>query len=243
MIHLKVDDVTRFHRSFLGVNVQFIESGRNHLRTLGVVELTHSHTAECLQKVIMEILEVFEIEIGNLYSFTTDNGANMVKLAKLLIVAQKNVDIDDNTHALDDSIGHDAESNSSDTDDEEVDQDTHSSFEDESHTEMIHIDHSKKISLSSDDGEYICNIRCAAHTLQLAVHDALRNDLASQGTIAKVRQAARILRTPKLERMVAEYLKKEGKPADFLSRPITDNVIRWHSTLSLLELVIPYKDF
>lgn len=89
MIHLKVDGVTRFHRGFFGTNIQFVENGRIQLRTLGVVELKLSHTAKYLQQVILDTLKIFEIEITNIYSFTTDNGSNMIKLAELLIMSQQ----------------------------------------------------------------------------------------------------------------------------------------------------------
>jgi len=44
LISLKVDAVTRMNRSFLGINLQYIVDDFIKLRTIGLVELTESHT-------------------------------------------------------------------------------------------------------------------------------------------------------------------------------------------------------
>lgn len=44
IISLKVDAVTRLNRSFLGINIQYIMNEIIVLRTIGLVELTESHT-------------------------------------------------------------------------------------------------------------------------------------------------------------------------------------------------------
>lgn len=44
LISLKLDAVTRLNRSFLGVNMQYILEDSIKLRTLGLIELTESHT-------------------------------------------------------------------------------------------------------------------------------------------------------------------------------------------------------
>jgi len=46
LISLKLDAVTRLNRSFLGVNMQYIVDDSIQLRTLGLIELTESHTGE-----------------------------------------------------------------------------------------------------------------------------------------------------------------------------------------------------
>jgi len=44
LISLKIDAVTRLNRSFLGLNIQYIDNEFIQLRTIGLVELTESHT-------------------------------------------------------------------------------------------------------------------------------------------------------------------------------------------------------
>lgn len=46
LISLKIDAVTRLNRSFLGLNIQYITNECIQLRTIGLVELTESHTGD-----------------------------------------------------------------------------------------------------------------------------------------------------------------------------------------------------
>lgn len=46
LISLKLDAVTRLNRSFLGVNMLYIVDDSIQLRTLGLIELTESHTGK-----------------------------------------------------------------------------------------------------------------------------------------------------------------------------------------------------
>jgi len=46
LISLKLDAVTRLNRSFLGVNMQYIVENSIKLKTLGLIELTESHTGK-----------------------------------------------------------------------------------------------------------------------------------------------------------------------------------------------------
>lgn len=83
-VSLKVDAATRLDRGFLGINVQFLEAGIIHMRTLGIIELTERHSSEYLQETIEKVLKIYDFDIANIYSFTSDNGATMVKLGRLL---------------------------------------------------------------------------------------------------------------------------------------------------------------
>lgn len=44
MISMKVDAVTRLDRSFLGINIQYVQNARITLRTLALKELKEEHT-------------------------------------------------------------------------------------------------------------------------------------------------------------------------------------------------------
>ena len=81
---LKVDIASRIGRLFMGVNIQYVKDAKLTLRTLAVRELFESHTSEHLLKEILHILELYEIKVRDLYSFTSDNGSNMLKLYRLL---------------------------------------------------------------------------------------------------------------------------------------------------------------
>lgn len=47
MISIKIDAVTRLDRSFLGINMQYIEGSKIVLRTLALAELKEKHTGIC----------------------------------------------------------------------------------------------------------------------------------------------------------------------------------------------------
>nr|XP_018908556.1 PREDICTED: uncharacterized protein LOC109038074 [Bemisia tabaci] len=95
VLSLKVDGVSRLNRCFLGVNVQYIDKGQVCIRTLGVPELTGRHTRENLRDVIIEVSEEYDINIKKVYTSTTDNGSNMMKVSDLLKEMQEAQEIDD----------------------------------------------------------------------------------------------------------------------------------------------------
>lgn len=78
MICIKVDIVSLSTRSFMGVNAQYSKDGII-IKNLAMVELFQRHTAEHLKYEIKLILQRFRIGLENIYSLTTDNGANYVK--------------------------------------------------------------------------------------------------------------------------------------------------------------------
>ncbi|KAJ2941722.1 hypothetical protein O0L34_g10530 [Tuta absoluta] len=76
------------------------------------------------------------------------------------------------------------------------------------------------------DPHLITSIRCVAHSLQLAVQDALRADELLIPTIEEARNIVRRLRTPTMKNLIKSAKK---------NKPILDNNTRWHSTLDMLE--------
>jgi len=51
ILSLKIDGATRLDKSILGINVQFISDESTHVvKTLAMIELTESHTANYLKK-------------------------------------------------------------------------------------------------------------------------------------------------------------------------------------------------
>ncbi|RVE42487.1 hypothetical protein evm_012859 [Chilo suppressalis] len=201
MISIKVDSATRLDRSFFAVNTQYIVDGSIHIKHLGVVELHARSTAEYLKEKLLYILRKFKINIEQIYSITTDNGANMVKIVRLL----------------------NDELNDSDSDEE---------FNQDMEMEPIQI----SLRSDSDDTEHaycITSVRCAAHTLQLAVNDAINED-ESKCIVEEARAIVRKLRTPTMKNIL-QIAKK--------NKPILDITTRWHSTLDMLERLIELREY
>lgn len=74
-------------------------------------------------------------------------------------------------------------------------------------------------------GHVLRSVRCSAHTLQLAVDDALKEQRSSN-LISKARRVAKKLRTQN----VVTLLKRMGH-----KRAIVNSPTRWHSTHDMLE--------
>jgi hypothetical protein len=85
LVSVKVDGASRLDRSVLGVNIQYINDGKIVLRTLAVRELFEKHTSSHLRDVILDILKEFDIGANQIYTITTDNGANMVRAVQIMM--------------------------------------------------------------------------------------------------------------------------------------------------------------
>ena len=192
LISLKVDATTKGSRSFLGVNIQYIDEGVLKLQTLAVKEMLTRHTGKNIRHEIIEILDMYEIKVENIITLTTDTGSNMLKAAELIQESQEDV-----AQELIDEVP-------------------------ETEYELATLDFKLQ------------SIRCAAHTLQLAVDDAVKETDGLRELLDVVRKMARHLRTPCLVRL----LKKESLPT-----PVLDVTTRWSSIYDMLVSVHRLKNF
>ncbi|CAI6370524.1 unnamed protein product [Macrosiphum euphorbiae] len=80
--------------------MQYIAEDSIKLRTLGLIELTESHTGIYLKQTILNILKKFKIDPNQLYTITSDNVANMLNVISL---AEKDVSKTLQTELLDES--------------------------------------------------------------------------------------------------------------------------------------------
>lgn len=83
-VSIMVDGATKYNRSILGINIQYIVNGHHILRCIGMINLTAGHTAEYLKTQILNRLKVFGIECAQMISVTTDNAPNMLAAAALI---------------------------------------------------------------------------------------------------------------------------------------------------------------
>ncbi|CAH2089278.1 unnamed protein product [Euphydryas editha] len=156
----------------------------------------------------MLVLSRFGIELKQLYSVTSDNGANMIRMSK-----QLEEEMQENT-----SEEHDY------FDDEDSEHETgYEMWFPEAGNLNLNIDNQAQNKLTT--------VRCAAHTLQLAIRDACSElrDLLEQ-----CRQIARVLRSPNN----ALQLRVQGLP-----QAIIDCPTRWDSTADMVERILLFKDF
>lgn len=220
LISLKIDSATRFDRSILGINIQYIKNKSICIKTLAMKELKQSHTGEYIKTITLSVLNEFGITPEQVYSITTDNGANMLKAVQLFNPDQTNlIDIDDeieienlvtDTHSLDDNSSVDWDG------------------------EIVAIDaECDDIIFPECNIGNVNSVRCAVHTLQLAVYKfyKFRNINVK---IAKCRQLATKIRTPTIMLLIKALRMKH---------PILDTTTRWNSTIGMFERLLELRPF
>lgn len=176
-LSLKVDAATRLSRSFLGINIQFIKDDKIVLRTLAVRELKEAHTGAYLKSVIIDVLNSFEIKLKQIFTITSDNGANMLKCVDL-ISNELNLT---NQH-IEEIFGN-------------VEEDVSDSVMDGLFEAFKQLEQESAEQMITSDG-ILKGIRCAAHTLQLAIFDSIKKDQTVEKIISKARAVVKKLRTP-----------------------------------------------
>lgn len=70
-------------RSFLGVTMFFFDGDKIDSITLGVYDLTQSHTAEYIASMLLQCCEEWGIDTGKVQAVVTDAGANIFKAVEI----------------------------------------------------------------------------------------------------------------------------------------------------------------
>lgn len=247
---LMIDIGTCNKRSILGIRIQFILNGKLGFRSIGMVELKDSHTGEYLAHVIIKQLKVFDIDIRQIITVTTDNGANVVKMVRDIDEHAQNVDED--SQPLQETprkkktngsqnLGNAESTNDSDAIDREIEaalaipdevseNDAFSilfdeSFADENTEKNDTLLNTIAGELNQQHGiDIIWNVagvRCEAHTLQLAVGDATRDTSLENRNVMELSK-----RVAKLLRLVSTHRDTE-KEGIYYKNPRTEVDTRW----------------
>lgn len=197
-------------REFLGVTLQYADKRTIKIRTLDILELYDRHTAENLAADICKILEPYDIDLKRILTVTTDNANNMTAAVARLKTSQEKL-----MNGIDDEEDSDSETEDSISDQDEQEPST-SKFEKIEFVEPI-----------------LNGIRCAEHTLQLAVNDTLKAT-KFKSILERIRAGVKALRKMPYKRMFKLSNKR---------RPKLDCVTRWNSTYLMLESLWKEKIF
>lgn len=81
---IMADGVTKNNRSLLGISAQYVLNGRLIIRSLGLKQLTESHTGEYLSNVIKDCVEKYDCRMNQGIGVTTGSAANMSKMVREL---------------------------------------------------------------------------------------------------------------------------------------------------------------
>ncbi|XP_065090374.1 uncharacterized protein LOC135711433 [Ochlerotatus camptorhynchus] len=157
LICLKVDSAARHNRHILGINVQYAVGDKVVIRSLGMIQVKESQTAAFLKSKVMETLAEYGLSVEQIFSVTCDNGANMLATVRKL------------KHELELTLFE-----KTDGDDGEEGQSAEESKRDIS--EELCIEFQERINL----------VRCAVHTLQLAILDVVNKSNESVKSLTDV---------------------------------------------------------
>ncbi|CAK9297482.1 unnamed protein product [Gordionus sp. m RMFG-2023] len=247
LISLKIDTATRFQKSVLGVNAQFIMDDKIEIRTLGMLEIVKAHTASNLKEEIDNLLKQYNICLSQIYSITVDNGANMVKTVEMIAEEQLITHLDLYEDAFSENLSqmNDNESSSQiindSLNDKEIAQANDSPISnindsDSSEEYIIHnqnqddLQHDDEDEIN-DDLENLINdlrksfglicVRCCAHTIQLGVNDFIKKFIKED--LDEIRSILKLFKSQKYKNLYT------------LNKPVLDTVTRWNSTYRMLK--------
>ncbi|XP_055543350.1 uncharacterized protein LOC129728902 [Wyeomyia smithii] len=150
LVSLKIDSASRHNRHVLAILAQYDLNGEVVIRTLGIIEVKVRQTAAFLKTKILQVIQEYNLTLTHVWSVTCDNGANMLAAVKQLQLElekqhQSNLyaDDDDNSDYTDQDAEHDM------------------------------AEHQLTAALGEELRESLNLIRCAVHTLQLAILDVV----------------------------------------------------------------------
>lgn len=205
--------------SVLSTCIQYAIDGHIKVRNIGMTRMNKRHKSEYIEQLLMEQFEKFGIEKLAIISFTTDNASNMQATVKLFdddIAANAEESEDDepdphpddinsisqnSTHDFNEIVQHDVNiseirnliqlhDNVDRDPDQEIDNDLAIILDDEASFRDAMASVAMNLTRTTIN---INRVPCSAHTLQLAIKDALKNHDASV-IISLCRLAAKLLR-------------------------------------------------
>lgn len=223
-VAIMIDAASKNSKSFLGISLQFVLDGVVTVRSAGVIEILSSQTSNNLMHVLMGRLRVFGIEKEQIIAITTDNGPNMTATVKRVNTFRE----EDEADALG-ATSDDDDSVYSDDEDEDsgVSSNIRSQEDDNRLNELLDDGPEIIALLEMVLDKYamqtldIYGIRCAAHTLQLAILRTL-SKTEHKDLLDLFRKVASHLRTPTSIRIIREQNIRVWLPR-------LDVVTRWSS--------------
>lgn len=243
------DIVTKNNRSIFGIYIQYMMSGELRIGCAGMRELHDRHTGKYLSEILDACLKNYGASLHNVFSLTTDNGSNM----KTLLSCMNNI-INDETDT-DIEVSDADDSNHNFINDAGPCSEEHMSYDEASSSASNLIDQTDQMEITNlmsrllpiesdwsfDDGLHILDtsqmaslvlingVNCAAHTLQLAIKNALFKLGSQQSNVIKLsREACKFIR---LQKTIYE-MEKRGIRKKF---PALDVDTRWSSTYMMVR--------
>lgn len=217
MVCLKLDIASKKFKSLLGINVQYVQDNAIKIRTLAMRPVTVKHTSDIIFAIIQDVLQDFGVDLKQIFTVTTDNGANLLKTARIM---QKY----DNLVEDDTSDGDSGDDEDDESLEEDLNFDEYEEYEKEMYEKMNNI--VKEFKNKSGDADFLFGVICVCHNLQLAICHAVAKCSGTKALIAKCRKLVKKLRTLKFSQLI----KRKG-----LKRPVLGCCTRWSSLYEMVS--------
>lgn len=252
-LSLLVDIVSKRGRSIIGISIQYVLNKKVTIRSIGMIELEEKHTGKYLADLIIERLKELNIDLKQIITITTDNGANVLKMIRDMeyhlqssineatqpSTPSKSIqNLEENTsHEIETILSTEAEL----TDEEAIDlilqeadcdEIQPTDTETQSNQELLEAIHMNMQNSDGLDIFHITGVNCVVHTLQLAISDSIKTTTKENRNLMDLsRRVAKILRLANTVRL----LKENG--IDY-KRPHIDVVTRWGSLYQMVNISV-----
>lgn len=252
-VSIQIDLASRLGRSVFGIDVQYVEKSNIIIHNIGMVVMDKAHTSDNLLQIYRKCLNRYNIERTQVISVSADNGKDVQKMIRLEKInsgeepprkkaaIRLDFDVADLYNQPQQKDKIDREISEILVTEEPSDDDAIDMIFGECDIELENSIESEQFAnilpqiISQISAEYghlsfeLSGIRCAAHTLQLVVKDALNK--MPEETKNIILLCRRVVKTLRLES--TKYL-LEGTGLQ-LKKPKLDVETRWGSTFVMVS--------
>lgn len=245
------DAGSKNNRAVLGISVQYTVNGELKIRSLGVKQLTQSHTGEYLSLIVKDCLRKFGCDLNQAIAATADNASNMSKMVKEMNASpcesHEISSLDNESERTEENLSNEMTELTLPYEQPDCDLDIEIFLQRAKQLEAEEID---ALLIDDDDDDETCEIllseiqklpmppillsrlNCSSHTLQLVVKDALKKlKKEHANVIALCREFAKFVRR---QTSINELLKQGTK----IKFPKLDCLTRWSYTYLMVSIYI-----
>lgn len=224
LFSLMFDITTKATLSVLGISASFIFNDTVIVRSLGIIHITKRHNGENIADMVNDNLNSFDASLAQIFAITTDNGSNMIRTTRMINEMLESMDSTNEDEI--EYVGTSMNGQSDEEDNDPIDDDE--ANEREQRLMEILNSLTQNITLRNDYIAAIPGIRCCAHTLQLAIHDAL-NRSNTKRTLGRIKEMCKALRNQVIN---TEF--RRLSPESIL--PPLDSATRWCSAYVMVNI-------
>lgn len=175
-VSLLLDIGTKNRNSILGICLQYMQSDTVKNITVGMVPLSQSHKAPYIVETLLNCLKIYDIQFQHIFAMVSDNAANMIAATKQLenFILADQIQTEENDSVLPEFNNNQnlSEQRQQEILDEinEMQQLSLILCEEDNYEQLFE----EVIGELSKHTTLVITIRCAAHSIQLAVRDAIK---------------------------------------------------------------------